>query len=444
MAEPASARPIELGRETFDDALGRRIIQTHIWAVREGLRGASAYDLLDGYCQRLVIGGAPLWRAHAAMETLHPQWSGYGYTWRRDLNAIEPEQYAHVDFGEPEWLESPLYSLVERARRGQADPSMRRRLEAGPEQRDYAALEAFFAAGATDYFSQLFAFGEGEDRSQGSGVVYSFATDRAGGFGDDDVALLESTLPALSLAMKAHAGHVIASGLLGTYLGADAGGRVHAGAVQRGSVDQLHAVLFYADIRGFTPTSDTSPAATVIALLNEVFETLSAALRPRGGQVLKFLGDGLLATFAFEEADRAATCRRALEAADEALRALEALNAARAAAGLPLAAVDFALHVGDVLYGNVGATDRLDFTVIGPAVNEVARIEALCEPLGRPLLASAEFVRAAEAREGRLVSLGRHALRGVREAKHIFGLDPDGAPPPRPAIVDGFAARYQT
>ncbi|MGA2044394.1 MAG: hypothetical protein ABSG83_13610, partial [Roseiarcus sp.] len=173
MAEPASARPIELGRETFDDALGRRIIQTHIWAVREGLRGASAYDLLDGYCQRLVIGGAPLWRAHAAMETLHPQWSGYGYTWRRDLNAIEPEQYAHVDFGEPEWLESPLYSLVERARRGQADPSMRRRLEAGPEQRDYAALEAFFAAGATDYFSQLFAFGEGEDRSQGSGVSNS-------------------------------------------------------------------------------------------------------------------------------------------------------------------------------------------------------------------------------------------------------------------------------
>ncbi len=418
--DPADALS-QLQLRTFDDALGRRIIETHIWAVREGLRGATAYDLFDGYCQRLVIHGTALWRAHAAMETLHPQWNGYGYTWRRDLNAIESEQYVHGSFQETDWLSSPFYHLIHHTRG--AEGSMRRRLETGPEERDFPVLADYFAAGATDYIAYVFAFGKDGDRSQGSGVVYSFATDQRGGFSDDDTTLLQATLPALSLAMKAHAGHVIASGLLGTYLGEDAGRRVHAGAVERGSVNNLHAVLWYADIRGFTPISDSAPGPVIIDLLNDVFEVLTATLRPRGGQVLKFIGDAVLATFSFEEADRAETCRRALDAAIEAMRDIDALNTARAAAGVPVAAVDFALHLGEVLYGNVGATDRLDFTVIGPAINEVARIEALCEPLGRAVLASAEFVAAASAGDLRLRSLGRHELRGVREAKEIFALD---------------------
>jgi len=414
----------QLQHRTFDDALGRRIIDMHIWAVREGLRGADAYELFDGYCQRLVVCGAPLWRAHVAMETLHPQWSGYGMTWRRDLNAIAPEQYAHGSFEEEVWLSSPLNHLIHRVENGEPNPSMRRRLEAGPEQRDFPVLEEFFSQGGTDYVAYLFVYGDGSgpDRSQGSGIVYSFATDRKGGFADDDVTLVQATLPGLSLAMKAHAGRVIASGLLETYLGADAGRRVHAGSIMRGSVDELRAVIWYADIRGFTAVSDSARGSVVVELLNEVFEILTSALRERGGQVLKFIGDGMLATFSFEEADKAETCGRALDAATEAMRNLDALNAARAARGAPIVAVDLALHLGDVLYGNVGATDRLDFTVIGPAVNEVARIEALCEPLGRPVLASAEFVAAASDRSDRLEPLGRHALRGVRQEKEIFAL----------------------
>ncbi len=356
----------ELKLQTFDDALGRRIIETHIWAVREGLRGAAAYELFDGYCQRLVIDGAPLWRAHVAMETLHPQWHGYGYTWRRDLNAIEPEQYVHGSAEGADFLTSPLNALILRARGGEDNPSMRRRLEAGPEERDFPALQEFFAAGATDYFAQLFKFGHG-DRSQGSGIVYSFAADCKGGFSDGDTTLMQATLPALSLAMKAHAGYVIASGLLGTYLGEDAGRRVHAGAIMRGSVTSLRAVIWYADIRGFTPISDAAPGPVIVDLLNDVFEILTASLRPRGGQVLKFIGDGMLATFSFEESNWAETCRRALDAAIEAMANIDALNTARAAAGVPVASVDLALHIGEVLYGNVGATDRLDFTVIGPA-----------------------------------------------------------------------------
>ena len=424
MSSDGGQEPItELRLSTFDDALRRRIIETHIWAVREGLRGADAYHLFDGYCQRLVIDGTPLWRGHTSMETLHPQWSGYGYTWRRDLNAIAPQQYAHGGREETEWITSPFHALIERARAGEDNPSMRRRLETGPEERDFPILEEFFTEGATDYLAQVFIYGENGDRSQGTGIVYSFTTDRRGGFRDDEARLIHSTLPALSLAMKAHAANIIASGLLTTYLGEDAGRRVHAGSIIRGSLDKLRAAIWYADIRGFTAVSDSAPGAGVVDLLNDVFEILAASLRPRGGQVLKFIGDAMLATFPFDENDRAETCRRALDAAIEAMRNVDALNADRAARGAPFAAVDLALHLGEVLYGNVGATDRLDFTVIGPAINEVARIEALCEPLGRPVLVSAEFVAGMTGADARLEPLGRHALRGVKDPKEIFALD---------------------
>jgi adenylate cyclase len=411
----------QLRIETFDGALGRRVIDMHIWAVREGLSGAGAYDLFDHYCRRLVVDGVPLWRGFVAMQTLHPQWSGYGYTWRRDLNAIQPEQFARGVVG-ADWLRSPMFDLVNRAHTGESNPRMRRRLELGADQRDFPALEEFFAQGATDYFAQLFVFGEHGDPSQGSGVVYSFAGDRRGGFDDDDMALLQATLPALSLAMKAHAGHVIASALLRTYLGEETGRRVHAGAIERGSVESIQAVLWYADIRGFTPMSDTLPGPAIIDLLNDVFEALTGPLRSRGGEVLKFLGDGMLAVVSFVESERAPTCARALDATVEAMRALAAVNAARTAAGLPVVNVDIALHVGEVLYGNIGAADRLDFTVIGPAVNEVARIEALCEPLGRPALISAQFASAVSDARERLESLGHYQLRGVREPKEIFAL----------------------
>jgi adenylate cyclase len=419
--------PPQFAVRSFDGPLGRNIIDTHIWAVREGLRGAGAYDLFDGYCQRLVVHDVPLWRGFVGMETLHPQWGGYGYTWRRDLNAIQPEQFARSDLANPQWLGSPVFDLIRRARQGEHEPQMRRRLEAGAEQRDFGILEEFFSEGATDYFGQVFTFGESGDPSQGTGVVYSFATDRRGGFSDDDVTLLQATLPALSLAMKAQAGHVIASTLLQTYLGEETGRRVHAGAIERGSVETVHAVLWLADIRGFTAMSDLSPGAVVIDLLNSVFEALAAALRSRGGEILKFLGDGLLAALAFDESDRTATCRAALDAAADAISAIAALNATRTAAGLPAVTVDLALHIGNVLYGNVGAADRLDFTVIGPAVNEVARIEALCEPLQHTVLASAEFAAALKDTDNRLVSLGRYDLRGVREPKEIFGLAPSAS-----------------
>ena len=299
---------------------------------------------------------------------------------------------------------------------------MRRRL-VGPEaQFDFPILKELAAAGVSDYFATVFRFGADGDPSRGTGIGYSFATDLPAGFRDDDLVLLRAVLPAVSLAMMTHAGYTIASGLLGAYLGGDAGGRVQAGAVERGSVDSVHAVLWYADIRGFTAIADTTPGLVVIELLNAIFETFTASLRPRGGQVLKFLGDGMLAIFPFSEATRTETCSRALDAAAEAMNCLDQLNGLRRASGKPIAAVDLALHLGEVLYGNVGAVDRLDFTVIGPAVNEVARIETLCEPLNRKVLVSAALAASVSDRS-RLERLGYHILRGVREPREIYALD---------------------
>ncbi len=410
---------------SYDAPLGRRIVDLHVWAVGEGLRGAAAAALFDGLCRHLVAAGVPVWRAFAGMRTLHPQWGGYGYTWWRDRDAVEPQQFVRGARYEETVLNSPIGHLLRQAEAstGEGEPwlTLRRRL-AGPEaQCDFPLLEELAAAGATGYFAEIVRFGAEGDASRGSGIGYSFATDRPEGFCDDDLVLLKAVLPVVSLAMMAHAGHTIASGLLAAYLGADAGRRVHAGAVERGSVAAIRAVLWYADIRGFTALADRMPGAAVIALLDDVFETLAAALRPHEAQILKFLGDGMLAIFPFEEATREETCRRALDAAAEAMAAIAQMNAARHATEKPVAEVDLALHLGEVLYGNVGAVDRLDFTVIGPAVNEVARIESLCEPLGCKVLLSAELA-AALGDDPRLEPLGRHHLRGVREARAIFGL----------------------
>jgi adenylate cyclase len=410
----------------YDGALGRQVIELHVWAVRQGLLGIDAAELFDGFCQRLARAQVPLWRASAAMRTLHPQWGGYSYTWHRDLNAIEPSQFERGNQNRRDWLTSPFAYLIGQAQSlGENDNPwvhLRRRLAGSEAQLDFPVLEELASAGATDYFAQVVRFGPESDASRGTGIAYSFATQYREGFDEDHLVLLRAVLPALSLAMMTHAGHTIASGLLQAYLGGDAGRRVHAGAVERGSVESIRAVLWFADMRGFTTIADRTPGLDVIELLDEVFETPTASLRSRGGQVLKFMGDGMLAIFPLMTEREGETCRCAIEAAREAMHRLDRVNRARAAADKPVGEVDLALHVGEVLYGNVGAADRLDFTVIGPAVNEAARIETLCEPLGRKVLVSAEFAAAAGDSDS-LKPLGYHRLRGVREPRAVYGLD---------------------
>jgi len=402
--------------------IGPEIVEINIWAIHQGLDGTAAKSLFDGYCARLIEAGVPLWRGFAVMRTLHPQWDGYGFEWRRTANAIEAENFARGGDLRAEYQNSPFAYLVKSALSG-GTTSLRRRL-VGPEALlDFPVLGELRAEGATDYVAHLYPFGRTGDASQGTGAAFTFATDAAGGFDDADLRLLETTLPSLALALKAHANHKIASSLLEAYLGADAGRRVHNGEIQRGGASTLRAVLWYADIRGFTRAADALAGPELIDLLNDMLEAMTAPVRARGGQVLKFLGDGLLATFAYDAANCAETCAVSLDAAVEAMRELDALNAKRAEAGKPVADFDLALHLGDVHYGNIGAVDRLDFTVIGPAVNEVARIEALCEPLGQRVLVSSALAEAAVGCRDRLRPLGPHKLRGVREARDIYALN---------------------
>jgi adenylate cyclase len=319
---------------------------------------------------------------------------------------------------------SPFGYLIEIARAsfaGRHDTVfLRRRLahEQGPH--DFAVLDELAAAGATDYVAAIVPFRPAADPSSERGLGFSFATDRPEGFSDADMHLIRAVLPAVSLAIMCDASHTVASGLLAAYLGHDAGRRVHSGAVQRGSMESMRAVLWYADIRGFTAMADATPGSDLVEMLDDVFEALTAALRARGGQVLKFMGDGMLATFDLVNGEQV-TCRRALDAAAEAMAAIDALALLRVKAGKPPLIVDLALHLGEVMYGNVGAVDRLDFTIIGPAVNEVARLEPLCQPLGRKVLVSAALAAAA-GEPARLESLGTHALRGVSVPQEVYGL----------------------
>lgn len=230
---------------SFDGPLGRKIVELHTWVVREGIRGAVASTLFARLCQRLVVAGVPLWRGFIGMPTLHPQWGGYSYTWRRDLNAIEPSQFGRGYEYEQISQHSPFGHLIRQLENSdqEGDPwlQLRRRLT-GPEARlDFPILEEIAAAGASDYFAEVARFGADGDPSHGTGIGYSFAIDRPEGFRDDDLTLLRAVLPAVSLAMMNHAGHTIASGLLEAYLGGDAGGRVHAGAWSAGAERDLRA-----------------------------------------------------------------------------------------------------------------------------------------------------------------------------------------------------------
>jgi adenylate cyclase len=397
------------------------INELHLWAVHEGLGRTPTATLFGDFCRRLVAAGVPLWRAFAGMRTLHPQWAGYTYTWWRDRDEVNPAQRERGEVYERDIRDSPYAYLRDVAAGRDLPLRLRRRLTGSESQRDFPFLEELANSGATDYVAELIPVGMVTEAFPDSGIGFSFATDHPEGFGEKDLRLIQAVLPAVALAIVSDAEHTIAAGLLAAYLGDDAGRRVHAGVVERGSVESIQAVLWYADVRGFTSLADATVGPVLVEMLDDIFETLTAALRPHGAQVLKFLGDGMLASFAFVDATRDETCGRALDAAAEAMHSLDRLNVDRAQMGKPIATVDLALHLGEVLYGNVGAVDRLDFTVIGPAVNEVARIETLCEPLDRKVLVSAALATAIRDRT-RLEPLGAHALRGVREAKEIFAL----------------------
>jgi adenylate cyclase len=298
-------------------------------------------------------------------------------------------------------------------------PRMRNRLELGEGTETFPVLADLRDEGATDWFGRLVGFGDRTQRAGLPGMATTWTSDRAGGFSDADIALIESLVTTLALAVYRIALLQVAVDLLAAYVGPEPGRRILNGQVRQGTAQQLSAAILIADLRGFTSVADRTPAERLLAGLNEHLGAVVGAVERHGGQVLKFLGDGLMAVFALEERSAETACADALAAAETALAANAAINGRREAADEPALELDVALHLGDVMYGNVGAARRLDFTVIGPAVNEASRIEALCEPLGCHVLTSATFARACPRA---LRSLGHHALRGVASPQELFTL----------------------
>jgi len=411
----APAAPTTSGEEFFRTegaytGLGAPIPggQVGRWILAEGPTIDSDVELFDELCWRLVGDGVPLWRATLYMGTLHPLIRGVGARWTRELNVIEEFRILHGSEETDEYLKSPIRATIERG-----TPFRRRLIEEVP---GHPLLSKLRKNGATDYLALAL------NHTFQRFPVVTWSTDRPGGFGDAEIAALEEINPALAAIVDTRAVRRVSANLLDTYLGPQAGRRVLAGQIRRAEGERLRAVIMMTDLRGFTALSDQLSGDEVIELLDDYFDAIATPIEKRKGEVLKFMGDGMLAIFPAEDDDDfSASSVHALEAATEGLERLDTINQARRTTGRSELRTGIGLHLGEVIYGNVGAAGRLDFTVIGPAVNEAARIETLCEPLGRKVLVSADLA-AAVGYDCRLVPLGQHRLRGVREPRKIYGL----------------------
>jgi adenylate cyclase len=387
--------------------------------LRDALDGVGEVALIENLCERLQASGVSLMRAAIACDFLDPSFDSHGVRWRRGEGAeLEAYERDLDPVGQQEWITSPFYALVQGT-----DTMLRRRLGTDYRAGEFPVLDEFRGKGATDYLALVERVDKATWVGETRGVITSWLTDAPAGFDDAGIDLIRAAMPALATAFLTRTLQRTTGSLLATYLGRDAADRVLAGNVVRGRAEPLRAVVWFADLVGFTRVADTCDGAVVLAMLNDYAEAEVEAIEAHGGHVLKFIGDGLLAIF--PGAAESTACVQALDAAIDFRQRIAALNARRAAEGLPVSDAHIALHVGEVLYGNVGSRRRLDFTVLGAAVNEAARIESLCGSLDQPIIVSTAFAQAAGEARSRLLSLGRYALKGVAKPQELFTLDPD-------------------
>ncbi|MGF1610746.1 MAG: adenylate/guanylate cyclase domain-containing protein [Kiloniellales bacterium] len=392
------------------------------WLVEAGLAGESESALLTGFCGRAVAGGLALARARVLVDTLHPIYEGRVFRWMRDRDETEAGEYGRSDQGEAlaSWRRSPFYHLDE-----SGEAMLRRRVNA-ESAAEFPALAEFLDDGMTDYLALVSRFSGDSTIGEMECVYTSWVTDSPQGFSAADLDALQRFVPLLALGVKAASLGRIAETLVETYLGRDAGRRVLSGRIARGVADRIEAVLWFSDLRGYTRITDTAEPEQIIPLLNDYADAVISAIHAERGDVLKLMGDGILAIFTTGGRERA--CRGALAAAVAAQASVDALNRRRAAEGLPVTEIYLGLHVGEVFYGNIGSKERLDFTVVGPAVNEVSRIAAMCRSVDQPVLVSSDFAQAVGDSRRRFLSVGRFALRGIHGPQELFTLDPTSEP----------------
>jgi len=400
-----------------------------VWLTQAGLAGTPETDIFSVFCDRCVAAGIPLGRAHMAIDTLHPVHEGRLFRWgygpnespvheygRTSLERLDASGSVSLDVQAAEvWRHSPFNNLLQTGA-----SLLRRRLNADTKD-EFSMLPDWHASGMTDYVAIITRFAAEGVIGEMDAVYSSWGTRAPEGFNDDQIATLKDIVPYLSLAIKSVSLARITRTLMETYLGRDAGQRVLSGRIVRGVAERIDAVVWFSDLRGFTRIADTAPEQ-VIPLLNEYSDVIISAIHEHGGDVLKLIGDGTLAIFTAE--NRMHACNAALAAAIAARQGVAELKKRRIAEDKPVTDVYLGLHVGEVFYGNVGSRERLDFTVVGPAVNEASRIAAMCRSIDQPILMSAAFANVGDIKR-RLVSVGRYALRGVAHPQELFTFDPE-------------------
>jgi adenylate cyclase len=405
------------------------------WLVRQGLTGLPENDLLRGFCERCRAGGLDLSRGLVFIDTLHPIFEGRGFRWNvTETNESDIFEYGSTSEGDAAqtWRRSTFYHMLQHGH-----DELRIDL-ADCGSLDFSMIDELAAKGHKHFVAFVHRFGEAGTLGQMDCVYSYWVTRRDDGFGEEAMAALRDLVPVLGLAIKSAAQVDIARTLGRVYLGRDASEQVLRGKISRGVTERIKAVLWFSDLRGSTAISESIEPDEIIPFLNDYAQAAIDAIHDAGGEVLKLIGDGVLAMFTH---DNMALAKRASLRAEHRFRHnMNALNARRSAEGRPVTSAHVGLHVGEVFYGNIGSEDRLDFTVVGPAVNEVSRIASMCRSVDRELLTSSDFCGGLDA-TGRkyLVSTGRFALRGIGRAQDLYTLDPDIA---ADEVVTGSYERY--
>jgi adenylate cyclase len=381
------------------------------WLIQGARSAPGPAQVLQQLCERLIADGLPLWRVAVFVLTPHPAVSGRRLAWV-DGQSVTIENFSYERQENEEFRNSPAAHVFA------TGTALRCRLARVQGPLPYPVLDDLRAQGATDYLATPLVFTNGEIH------MVTWTTRKDGGFAEAEIIGIENVVAPLARLAESYALRRTAGNFLDTYVGHQAGERILAGHVRRGDTEAINAAIWLSDMRGFTSLSDRLAPDVMIRLLNRYFDCQVPAILARDGEVLKFMGDGLLAIFPMTAKHQAATiCRAALAAAREASSAIAALDRSHGIPGVETIRFGLALHLGEVLYGNIGGGNRLDFTCIGPAVNLAARLEKLTAELKRPILASREFARFCP---GDFTSLGDFALRGLGATHAVFGLAESG------------------
>ena len=379
-------------------------VQPIVAWLEDGARSAPRADsVLGELCGRLLERGIPLWRVAVFVRTLHPDFMGRAFFWQPGTEVrVQTASYELMETAE--FRDSPVVAVYKTAQ------AIRRHLDDPNCPDDFPILRDLRGQGATDYIAFPLFF------TDGSIHVATWTTKHKGGFTAREFADLESVIAPLARVAEVRALQRTTQNLLNTYIGNQAGERIMAGKIRRGDVEAIRAAIWLSDMRGFTTLSERLPPKELIALLNRYFDAQVPAIHEGGGEVLKFMGDGLLAIFPIaDEGDAAAVCRRALACALAARDRIAELPRTEDAEGTRFG---LALHTGEVMYGNIGGGNRLDFTCIGPAVNLAARLEKVAAKIGATIVASADFARHLP---GELVHRGEFPVAGFAAPQTVYG-----------------------